>query len=190
MLDSGGKDAIWIQERESAKGEGHSGLMVQDENGNWFYFYWGPYDENAPIEDLIKGVPHGSYFDPINTYDSNLTSTSGVINVLKCAENVNTSASSRADNITETYYFVGDYSATCNQARNYSNSTEEYNLITNNCAQKTINAFFASDSRFSQVSYGLLNYCIPNHAARKVAMLPSKQGKTPWGLILYNIFLE
>ena len=32
--DTGGKDAIWIQEADSAAGEGHSGLMAQDENEN------------------------------------------------------------------------------------------------------------------------------------------------------------
>lgn len=190
MLDDGGKDAIWIQESESAKGQGHSGLMVQDENDNWFYFYWGPVAEDAPIVDLIFGVPNGSYFEPIETYGADLTQTSQVIDILKSAENSYTQSSKRADKITETYYFVGDYTATFNKAKEYSKSGEEYKLITNNCAQKTINAFYDSDPRFSQVAYGFVNYCHPNSAASKVAMMPSKQGKTPWRLILHNLIFE
>ena len=187
MFDNGGKDAIWIQESESAKGQGHSGLMVQDENGNWFYFYWGPDNEDAPIKNLIVGVPNGSYFEPIETDGADLTQTSQVIDVLKLAENSSTKASTRADKITESYYFVGDYTATYNKARDYSKSDEEYKLITNNCVQKTLNAFCDSDSRFTQVSYGTANCIRPNSAATKVAMLPSKQGKTPWKLILWNL---
>ena len=188
--DSNGNDAIWIQESESAANKGHSGLMVQDETGCWHYFYWGPEDESAPIINLIRGVPNGSYLEPIVTDAADLTSTAEVINVLKKAENSSTSASGRADKITETYYFVGDYTATYKQAKKAIESGEKYKLLFNNCVQNVLNAFYASDSRFCHVSYGLSSSVVPNDTARKVAMLPSEQGKTPWGLILYNILFE
>ena len=45
--DSDGRDAIWILEGQSAEGAGHVGLLVQDERGSWYYFYWGPQSETA-----------------------------------------------------------------------------------------------------------------------------------------------
>ena len=181
--DKNGFDAIWIQESKSAKENGHSGLMVQDEEGNWFFFYWGPTDE-TPDKDLIFGAKNGSYIQEIPTNGADLHDIEVLRSTLAAAGG---KAGNRANAITDIYYFEGDYTATLDAVENMVNMNEEYNLITNNCVQKTIDAFSASDSRFSMVAFGSGNYLIPNLAAFKVAMLPSNKKAFPWKLFFFNL---
>ena len=129
-------------------------------------------------------VDNGSYIEKIDTYGADLTDTDTVKTVLRESTG---KASGRADKVTSTFYFEGDYTKTLEAVRNDIEFGEKYNLINNNCVQKTINAFCASDSRFSLVCSGN-GYLIPNDAATKVAMLPSKKGKTPWRLYIHNFF--
>ena len=186
-VDCDGYDAIWIQEGNSAAGAGHSGLLVEDEaSGQWYYFYWGPEDE-TPRMELITGVKNGSYVQEIITNGADLRDIDMLRTILAAAGG---KAGARAEKITDTYYFEGDYTATLVAIRNMANSGEKYNLLTNNCVQKIITAFSASDSRFGMVSYGIENYLIPDRAVYKVAMLPSNKNSYPWKLALYNLFLE
>jgi len=184
--DDNGYDAIWIQEGNSAKGQGHSGLMVQDDEGNWFYFYWGPENEDEAINLLISGVANGSYVEEIQTNGADMHD----INALQIAlSNSGGKASERADLITSIYYFEGDYSATLEAVNAMVASGEKYELLSNNCLQKTIAAFSASDSRFFMVTYGEIVYSLhPNSAAVKVAMLPSRKEAFPWQLVFFNAF--
>jgi RHS repeat-associated core domain len=46
--DSNGFDAIWITDSAAVAGAGHTSLLLQDENKEWSYFYWGP-NKSAPI---------------------------------------------------------------------------------------------------------------------------------------------
>lgn len=80
---------------------------------------------------------------------------------------------------------VRDYSATYDAVQSMVGSGEDYNLLTNNCLQKTLSAFLASDDRFRWVMHGRLTNNIPNTAARKVALMPSNKGSRPIGLIIY-----
>lgn len=189
MLDTDGKDAIWIQERDSAAGFGHTGLMAQDSDGNWYYFFWGPVSENIELE-LITGTDTNSYVQYVNTHGIVLTDKDSVVNALLGSADTAPDAASRASLITDVYYFEGDYSATLARAQKIVNDSKNYQLLTNNCLQNTVDALMASDSRFSQVIYGGLNAVIPNSAASKVSMLPKEKGKFPWKLFFYNMFLE
>ena len=36
--------------------------------------------------------------------------------------------------------------------------------------------------------HGLINGVVPNEAVRRVAMIPSQKGKTPWKLIIISMF--
>ena len=181
--DDNGYDAIWIQEENSAKGQGHSGLMVQDNKGNWFYFYWGPEREDEDINLLVSGVANGGYVEEITTNGQNMRD----MNALQIAlSNSGGKASNRADLITSIYYFEGDYSATLAAVYAILESGDQYNLITNNCLQKTLAAFCASDSRFVLVAKGVINSVHPNIAAMRVAMLPTKKEAISWNLIIFD----
>ena len=160
--------------------------MVQDDEENWFYFYWGPENEDEAIDILIAGVANGSYVELIKTNGADMRDMKALQIALS---NSVGKASKRADLITSIYYFEGDYSATLEAVKAMVESGEKYELLTNNCLQKTIAAFSASDSRFFMITYGEIVYFLhPNSAATKVAMLPSKKDAFPWKLVFFNAF--
>ena len=99
-------------------------------------------------------------------------------------------ASARASKITAVYYFEGDYTKSYEKICSYETSNEIYQLLTNNCVQKTLEAFMESDKCFWDVGYGFANSLIPNCVAEKVALLPRKKSNFPWKLWLYNLLLE
>ncbi len=39
--DPSGEDAIWLQDTNAVFGFGHTGLLLQDGNGEWYHTYWG-----------------------------------------------------------------------------------------------------------------------------------------------------
>ena len=62
--------------------------MVQDENGNWFYFYWGPTsedEEEANVRKLSMGVKNGAYYVPCGEDISQfkLHTTKGVVSAME-----------------------------------------------------------------------------------------------------------
>ena len=185
MIDLNGTDAVWIQERESAKQHGHSGLMVQDSQGDWYYFFWGPASEEVSPE-LITGIDRRCIVEKIDLQGKEILDKDSIIEILSASSNADVAR--RANLITDTYYFEGDYTKTYEAIRGYESSDEKYNLLTNNCVQKTLSAFCQSDSRFVDVSYGLLDGTVPNFAAAKVALIPRKKSQFAWRLLLYNIF--
>lgn len=182
-LDANGFDAIWIQEGNSAREFGHSGLMVQDEDGEWFYFFWGPSNENFGPE-ILFGTTHPTDYPHISVNGEDLTNTKQVIQVLAKS---NSPAADRAKLITSTRYFKGDYVKTYEKAKDILKSSVQYKLLTNNCVQNTLTAFAESDWRFLLVALGLENSIIPNRAAERVALLPTEQGVFPWKLLLLDL---
>ena len=183
-VDRDGFDAIWIQEANSAEGFGHSGLLVQDKDGNWYYFFWGPECEDVNKE-LISGTKVHCYFELVGDKNADMSSTAAIKKTLK---NAGGKAGKRADLITSTYYFEGDYTETYNAAVEMAASSEDYSLIHRNCAQQTLSAFEASDSRFCLISDGIDSKVVPNVAASRVALLPRKKEECPWRLLIIDAF--
>ena len=179
-----GLDAIWVQEAHSAKVFGHSGLVVQDGEGEWYYFFWGPLDESLSSE-LITGTKTNSYCVCIGGPETDMSSTEKIIEAISMAPE---QASGRAPLITDTFYFEGDYTATYEKAKQIAESSESYQLLTNNCVQKTLIAFIASDSNFCLVEKDAFSSIIPNEAAVRVSMLPKQKNAFPWVLLLYDLF--
>ncbi len=175
-IDADGYDAIWIQEKDSAEGFGHSGLMVQNESGDWFFFYWGPADENAPITTLVRGTPTNYIFEQVTAGASDMQRIGGVVRTV--ASSTNADISGRAGNISHTFYFEGDYTGTYDYLDNILHEgQEEYMLLSNNCLQNTCTAFSQSDPRFCN-----LNGVIPNRSIFRVACLATSNGfqYNPW----------
>ena len=115
-------------------------------------------------------------------------SLSDVEDIQTVLKNAGGDPGNRAEKITDAYYFKGDYTNTYEKVKEMERSGSEYNLITRNCLQQTLEAFMASDQRFKFVSYGLVNGVVPNEAVRRVAMIPSQKEKTPWKLIFVAMF--
>ena len=158
-IDAAGTDAIWIQEWDSASDQGHTGLMVQDEEGNWFYFYWGPApenEENPDIWELCMGVPNGAYYVqyiPDESSKLDLRTTTDVIEAVNKMFEGDTTRN-RSSLITNTVYIEGNFQKTHQYIQalmDSGTSSEEYNLILNNCVQKSMYALSLSDIRFAPI---------------------------------------
>ena len=158
--DSDGRDAIWILEGQSAEGAGHVGLLVQDERGSWYYFYWGPQSETASIS-LLTGTSSAPMFERIDTGGRSFKITGNIMAALKGSENA--PVSERALKITRSYYYKGDYTKTYEYCKSVAKVSDDYNLITYNCVQVTCDALAQSDRRFS------IKTLIPNIATNRVA---------------------
>ncbi len=183
-MDWNGFDAIWIQEAYSAEGFGHSGLFVQDENENWYCFYWGPKCEEFDKE-LVLGTETKCLFEFVAGPEADMSSTAAIKQTLR---NSSGEISRRADLITSTYYFEGDYTNTYSKAREMEQSDDSYSLLFVNCAQQTLSAFMASDTRFSLIVKDFSTNVIPNVVASRVALLPRKKEEFPWLLVVIDAF--
>ncbi len=184
LKDNFGNDAIWIQESHSAKGFGHSGLISQDENGDWYYFFWGPADESFS-SDLITGRESAPVFEILITDGCDMTTKEGVIAAINQTFEED-DIRNRSDLITSTCYFRGDYTNTTAVAEVIASSAEQYSVLFNNCVQNTLFAFMASDSRFGLATQGTLSDLIPNQVYSKICLIPSNQDDYPWALIFGN----
>ncbi len=156
FYDNRGTDAIWIQEKERGGGYGHSGLLVDDGEGNWYFLYWGSAGTSTDLEKIF-GTPYEFVFVKIDVSEYDLYSIDGVIDAL--ANSGNGTALIRSQYVTGTYYFEGDYSATydylskmAEREENKSGSLGKYYLLTKNCAQVTWEALAQSNVRLQENS--------------------------------------
>ena len=130
---------------------------MQDEDGNWYYFFWGPDPEDEATADvwkLLMGVPNGAYYVryiPSGSSQPDLTNTEAVIAAVDemFASDPNRNRSSL---ITGTIYLEGDYQNTHKYIQSLFSDdgicSEKYYLAGNNCVQKVMHALYLSDPRF------------------------------------------
>lgn len=180
MSDTAGNDAIWIQEEGSAGGAGHSGLMIQDEEGNWYYFYWGPPrgdgSETVNLQNIIGYLtvgPLGVIYEIVETDGADMRDPAEVIRVL--AGSSNDDIVDRSGKITGIKYFEGDYTASHRKALSYKDTKQFYNLSFNNCVEKSAHVLSASDSRFSAFYYLFPFAAHPNGVFEVVSQMEGKK---------------
>lgn len=154
-LDRKGEDAIWIQEESNVGSLGHSGLLVEDDDGQWYYFYWG---------DGANGSSRTYYLIKVDVEGYDLTNTEDVIEVvdhaLAAQKDLSDEFRKKRHNITSTIYFDGDYGATYNYLDNLRDSDKEYHFLLNNCVQISWMAMAQSDRRFTMATCSV----IPNRS--------------------------
>ena len=159
-FDDDGRDAVWIHETDSAGGFGHSGLLVQDDEGNWYFFYWGPTNEDPGWEEIkemaTSGVPSKCVLVKVEVEDANLHEVGGVKevmgNVVDATDDDKNFVKDRQDKVSSIKYLEGDYSDTLaylyNLKKQSDNQEVKYHLLFNNCVQNTWEALSKSDCRF------------------------------------------
>ena len=158
-LDSEGTDAVWIQEEENVLTMGHTGLLVENEDGDWYFFYWGMESEGINLPNIfaaLRGTDAKIVWEKLETNNFDLTKTSGVISALKRSNNKDVD---RSNLVTDTIYLEGDYSKTWDYLKNLEKAPPKYNLISNNCVQQSNKALQCSNPIF-----GLTYAVIPNSA--------------------------
>ena len=145
-LDSEGTDAVWIHEDKNPSGTGHTGLLVEKEDGKWYFFYWGRADGNAGRLKTIFGTAAKLVWVEIETDGYDLTNTEDVCAVF---DQFGDTDMNRSQNITGTLYLIGDYSMTVNFIKKLQASVEsnriQYSIAYSNCTQISVLALSVSN---------------------------------------------
>jgi RHS repeat-associated protein len=139
FFDPWGLDAIIINSSDSAKGAGHMSALVQDENGNWFYYFWGGnvkyeriYDDSAlaNLNSLNKFLISSGYMEEGDyPYDSSVYIKGDFSESSK-------QFAQDADNWESTH---GDYYEVIS---GLVNENPEYDVLNKNCTQMTLQGIF------------------------------------------------
>ena len=137
FVDPSGLDAIVANQTENVAGYGHMSAFVQDNNGDWYFFYWG----NDSV--VLKKVD-----DP---------------NVLKDSESLNnwleTNGLNKGEYKYDAFcYIIGDFSESKDYYQNLADEFDDniannkvgwfgfknrnYNLATRNCTQETMKGLY------------------------------------------------
>ena len=137
--DDEGTDAVIVIDNNAAAGAGHIGFLVQDEEGNWFHFYWGPYGDGGTIYCAITV----SCVYPetwCKAYEGELSLS---------AINASGQYSGTYD---EMIYLEGDFSESAEKTKKTSVWTEGfYHLATNNCSQVSLRLLSESDTPYADI---------------------------------------
>ena len=168
--DPNGKDAIWLQDKETVLTAGHTGLLLQDSEGRWWHFYWG---NNRSGKKGKKG--DGAILLPY----SGLTNLAS-INVFYYRNYRN--------KYEDMIYFKGDFSKSVEYAKKLN--SKNYSLITNNCMQVSTDVL--RKGRFAVDNWAYQSFLIiirinpiPNIAYRRMVSFHSaieRWHSTPWYL--------
>ena len=183
-FDSDGKDAIWIHETDTAATFGHSGLLVQDTNHNWYFFYWGPIAETFSL-DLLSGTESVCIVAMIKTEGLDMTKEGDIIAAIQNSSDAR--ISNRASKISSVTYFEGDYTETLSYLQKLSTDAADYNLLKKNCYQETIRALSKSNSSFSKYMHvwpdaGYFNLRTDRYINRQLQNLRSVYTKVKSGI--------
>ena len=161
MVDDTGCDAILLYEEpwKDALG-GHIGALIEDENGDWWYFYWGP--KTSGLEQLNPmGTERETYcVEYTDSYD---------------LESINNTYKDRK--FTNSIYLQGDYTVSLESAKTVSG---DYNLYHNNCAQVTTRILAESNTKDQKVLAAASKKILPASANRYVQKnkVPSRISKS------------
>lgn len=162
MVDDTGCDAILLYEEpwKDALG-GHIGALIEDETGNWWYFYWGP-DLSAPIMEQICGGREAETYC-VEYSDS------------RDLESINNTYKDR--NFTNAIYLEGDYTVSLELAKTANGN---YSLFRKNCSQVTTGILSESPTKDQKVLAEASKKILPASANRYVQKnkVPSRISKS------------
>ena len=138
-IDSNGLDAITITDPNAAGKFGHTSLLIQDADGNWYYFYYGPQIELLPF--ALYSVP---YIEVTAVDTEDCIDENGRLNlsVLLSSNKFhpNRPNEDAALQYMESIYLVGDYSASYYEAVRIRDKEFfiPYTLLDRNCAKVSL----------------------------------------------------
>ena len=189
-IDSTGTDAILLQYHDAAGTFGHLGLLVQDSQYCWHYFYWG--GKGKLLNKLTGSVEAFIMFDVLGYlhYSYDLKSYSDVVEALKKYSYCNTTNISYYEGLTDIMYYEGDFSKSCmyingliynkKRVKNNENITIgyneytylSYNLYKFNCMHFSLRALlfgeFKNNSSENAINMYAYGFHIPNKIFNKL----------------------
>jgi len=151
FLDSEGTDAIIVTNIGIT---GHLGILVEDEDGIWYHFYWGASDGDGSSGSSGSISPWGT---GAKTWCEEYT---GELNLAS----INTSEQYRGS-YDSLIYLEGDFSSCLDEMHEPKG---EYNLYSNNCAQKSLRILAQADTEYKDILEHASKCMHPNKARADV----------------------
>ncbi len=165
FFDPDGHDAILITNSESAFKQGHTSAVYQDSKGDWYYTYWGD-KASAVIRIPDKYIVSQSQYGNVTTTFTadSMTSLDNFNGALNRFLSDNGYGGIVSD-YTSATYVMGDFTASLDAAYDdvdtafnnkkssgtlynhddgsavYQGKNGAYNVLTNNCLQRTVSSF-------------------------------------------------
>ena len=145
--DTAGTDAYWLTDSSNVFSLGHTSLLLENSDGTWYYFYWGPLEDTVPLRTqanvIVKEIPialQNDGFLDLNTLNHTLNAK-GTTNV---------TYEGTYDMAT---LYRGDYSRSVNYAlllqKTYTDSVFDkvpaYGVLFSNCLQASAAVMQASN---------------------------------------------
>ena len=145
--DSRGEDACLVIDDEGALDNGHIGFLVEDDEGNWWHFYWGP---KYPILSVIPvdWIPACWFVK----YEGDIT-----------LDEINTAGQYGAT-YDRMIYLSGDFSDCVDITKEYTDGGTKYNLYTNNCSQLSLSTLSQAPTKYQKLLQKGSKYLIPKNA--------------------------
>ena len=184
--DKTGEDAILITDASSLT---HSSLLIQDENYEWHYFYWGASKEGPSENATSNMASNSSSFSgsgnvcviyekiDINIQDISEDSILNEVNEI-LAEDMKTSNPKYkyTDTYDEALYLKGDFTTSHAEANRLKENANKltYSLLLRNCAQAALGILMSSyRKRGDYYNIGVLDRAmweiLPSFVHKKVA---------------------
>ena len=171
--DFSGKDAYWITDTKNvglgSMSMGHTSLLLEDDKGEWYYFYWGP--EYKPF--MGKANPILEKIVIMRDVNGNIS-----------LEDLNSVLQENAEQYRYGGYydvatlFVGDYSKSVMKAKEIVRSEDKYDVLNYNCMQVSARIMCASQRVISTLSllfaYVRAREVIPDHAMALIELFGTR----------------
>ena len=144
--DFSGQDAVILYDEDFV---GHIGALIQDEDGNWWHFYWGP---------LGKTAQFLCAFGILVTVETWCVAYTGDPTSLEAIN-----ASGQYLEYEEMHYLDGDFSDVVDE---FQNKSESYHLYLNNCSEVTLRTLAKADTSYKDLLFVASKFIIPGNANR------------------------
>lgn len=147
--DYNGLNAVVAYDEDAV---GHIGLLVEDEEGNWWHCYWGTKGGKEGIPGRVLcffGITVPQYSWCVE-FSGNPASLEGI-----------NAANQYSGNYEIVHYFVGDFSEIIDDLQNPSG---DYNLYTNNCSQFSLNMLASANTKYSGLFSNAAKHILPASA--------------------------
>ena len=148
LYDPDGQDAIILYDSDNVS---HIGLLVQGSDGTWYHYYWG----------AKSGFPRVLCVFSINVEATTWCKEyTGEINLVS----INNSHQFSGD-YEELLYLYGDFSSCIDELKN---SSEKYNLYSNNCSQKSLSTLSTANTQYQKYLKEASKYVLPRDAFNNI----------------------
>ena len=162
--DYEGTDAILIIDEDAVHGNGHVCFMVQNNEGAWNYYSFGPgrpawfTGAACLFGGYVKGVIYQSELGIADGFD--LTTLSGCADFMKTDANAKGFANSASKKMDDVIYLTGDFSKSFEAAESLYTRQEktllgkifpiQYNLLDYNCMHFALDMLSKSSNAFTR----------------------------------------